>query len=151
MEAAEQDNIKADSKRTGSPSVIEVIAPPSELSAAAVKAEGAVEGAIRSILEVPPLPQDEVPVAALRTLKKLEQRKLPASVGADHFEPKHNPRTSCFDAASLQASWTSHSLCERCAAFNEILQGKCSLSCICSTVSSTNCSKCNTQPSCMRH
>lgn len=82
------------------------------------------QGAIKKLLEVPSLPAGQGLVEAMLLLKHLEKRKLASDLKLDHFDVGENPRSCCFDSVRRQASWSVHQICQRCAAFNQVLQGK---------------------------
>lgn len=57
---------------------------------------------------------------------RLDARRLP-DLSADQLDPRRTPRCACFDTAgahSAQASWSCHTICERCSVLNQLIQGE---------------------------
>lgn len=55
--------------------------------------------------------ESKAKLRALNVLMGLETKPLPSNLSLDQLEPKHSPRTGCFDLAGLpnKCGWQAHS------------------------------------------
>lgn len=78
------------------------------------------------IREVLAVDVQQVGMETLDALMSMEVRQLPSDLSGDHFSCSNNPKLCCFDTTCLpDCAWTCSRLCERCALFNRLIQGKC--------------------------
>lgn len=77
--------------------------------------------AIRDLLHVD---SKRSPAEVYTALAALESRAMPESIQTREMEPEHHPGACCFDKEAKRSAWSAWKLCERCALFNELLQGE---------------------------